>query len=113
MTLGRCGGWGGCVYFLFKYGNPEKSPFFFLFLCVGDMWRVFVDCVCCWWLVYSLTWPESDWLDSLGGAAHLWCMRVIMALRINQLSTHRPFLKCHTTYCSHTDVKVVSSMQYA
>ena len=27
--------------------------------CGGCMWSV-----CCWWLVYSLTWPESDWLDS-------------------------------------------------
>ena len=27
--------------------------------CGGCLWSV-----CCWWLVYSLTWPESDWLDS-------------------------------------------------
>ena len=45
--------------------------------------------VCCWWLVYSLTWPESDWLDSGWVGLHTcgaWA--AIMAPRINQPSTH-------------------------
>ena len=77
MTLGRCegSGVGGLCLFLFRYGNPVKSPVFFVgmvtlfrvryvfffFFCllgwgmggsrrfcqfgVGDMWRVFVECV--------------------------------------------------------------------
>ena len=41
------GGWGGGVG---EAGDSPQPQFG-----VGDMWRVFVECVCCWWLVYSLT----------------------------------------------------------
>ena len=44
--------------------------------------------VCCWWLVYSLTWPESDWLDSGWVGLHTCGAWAIMAPRINQPSTH-------------------------
>ena len=51
--------------------------------CGGCVWSV-----CCWYLVYSLTWPESDWLDSGWVGLHTWGAWAIMAPRINQLSTH-------------------------
>ena len=50
MTLGRCVGsgvWGVVFIFLFRYGNPvdeargSPQPQFG----VGDMWRVYVECV--------------------------------------------------------------------
>ena len=52
-------------------------------LCGGCLWSV-----CCWWLVYSLTWPESDWLDSGWVGLHTCGAWAIMAPRINQPSTH-------------------------
>ena len=51
--------------------------------CGGCLWSV-----CCWWLVYSLTWPESDWLDSGWVRLHTCGAWAIMAPRINQPSTH-------------------------
>ena len=50
-----------------------------------SMWSV-----CCWKLVYSLylAWVRLIRLWVWSGAAHSWCMRAIMAPRMDQLSTH-------------------------
>ena len=46
--------------------------------------------VCCWWLVYSLTWPESDWLDSGWVGLHTWGAWAIMAPQ------DKPAINTHT-----------------
>ena len=49
-----------------------------------------VEGVCCWWLVYSLTWPESDWLDSGWVGLHTWGAWAIMAPQ------DKPAINTHT-----------------
>ena len=51
---------------------------------------VTVEGVCCWWLVYSLTWPESDWLDSGWVGLHTWGAWAIIAPQ------DKPAINTHT-----------------
>ena len=59
--------WRGPKPLLAAERRAQKHPHAAVYcvLCQTSLWRVCVWSVCCVdWLVYSLTWPESDWLDS-------------------------------------------------
>ena len=82
------------------------------------LWRVYVECV----LLMDGLQPHLAWVRLiglwLGGAAHLWCMRVIMAPRINQPSTHtleeepQPWQLYHQLGEYHQPVKLQINILY-
>ena len=68
-------GWKLCFHLI----NKHESIFYHT-----------VEVVCCWWLVYSLTWPESDWLDSGWVGLHTCGAWAIMAPQ------DKPAINTHT-----------------